>query len=458
MSYPVSYLFENWEEIKQYIREEYGLTDISFNIWIKNMKLQSVKDHVAVIQIPSDQSHALSYITGKFKDYFQIAISEKMGELYDVRFILENNKETVQPKAAEEKVPSGIQYENSNLNPKYRFDTFVVGSNNKLAYSASMVVAESPGEYYNPLFLYAGAGLGKTHLMHSIGHYLLEQNPDCKVLYITTEQFTNEVIESIRSGNASSMSRFRDKYRKVDVLLIDDIQFIIGKEATQEEFFYTFNELYVSGKQIVLSSDRPPKEMVTLDERFRSRFECGLLADIQKPDYETRMAILRRNADEMNFNVSDEILDYIASNVKSNIRELEGSLKKVYADSITHIIDLEVDGLEAVKFSLKDIIHPEENGKLTPQLISKAVCDHYNVKFSNVASRKKNAELVVPRQVIMYICREYTDSTYENIAMLLGKKDHSTVIHGVEKVKEELQKNEEMKNNVDSILKKLNVT
>ncbi len=458
MSYPVSYLFENWEEIKQYIREEYGLTDISFNIWIKNMKLQSVKDHVAVIQIPSDQSHALSYITGKFKDYFQIAISEKMGELYDVRFILENNKETVQPKAAEEKVPSGIQYENSNLNPKYRFDTFVVGSNNKLAYSASMVVAESPGEYYNPLFLYAGAGLGKTHLMHSIGHYLLEQNPDCKVLYITTEQFTNEVIESIRSGNASSMSRFRDKYRKVDVLLIDDIQFIIGKEATQEEFFYTFNELYVSGKQIVLSSDRPPKEMVTLDERFRSRFECGLLADIQKPDYETRMAILRRNADEMNFNVSDEILDYIASNVKSNIRELEGSLKKVYADSITHIIDLEVDGLEAVKFSLKDIIHPEENGKLTPQLISKAVCDHYNVKFTNVASRKKNSELVIPRQVIMYICREYTDSTYENIAMLLGKKDHSTVIHGVEKVKEELQKNEEMKNNVDSILKKLNVT
>ena len=458
MSYPVSYLFENWEEIKQYIREEYGLTDISFNIWIKNMKLQSVKDHVAVIQIPSDQSHALSYITGKFKDYFQIAISEKMGELYDVRFILEKNKETVQTKAAEEKVPSGIQYENSNLNPKYRFDTFVVGSNNKLAYSASMVVAESPGEYYNPLFLYAGAGLGKTHLMHSIGHYLLEQNPDCKVLYITTEQFTNEVIESIRSGNASSMSRFRDKYRKVDVLLIDDIQFIIGKEATQEEFFYTFNELYVSGKQIVLSSDRPPKEMVTLDERFRSRFECGLLADIQKPDYETRMAILRRNADEMNFNVSDEILDYIASNVKSNIRELEGSLKKVYADSITHIIDLEVDGLEAVKFSLKDIIHPEENGKLTPQLISKAVCDHYNVKFTNVASRKKNSELVIPRQVIMYICREYTDSTYENIAMLLGKKDHSTVIHGVEKVKEELQKNEEMKNNVDSILKKLNVT
>ncbi len=458
MSYPVSYLFDNWEELKEHIRDEYGLTGIAYNIWIKNMQLDSVKNHVAVIRIPSDQSHAISYITAKFKDYFKIAVSELMNEEYDVDFVLENEKEEPVVPNRDINNNSGFQYNNSNLNPKYRFDTFVVGSNNKLAYSASMVVAESPGKYYNPLFLYAGAGLGKTHLMHSIGHYILEQNPNCKVLYITTEQFTNEVIESIRSGNASSMSRFRDKYRKVDVLLIDDIQFIIGKEATQEEFFYTFNELYVSGKQIVLSSDRPPREMNQLDERFRSRFECGLLADIQKPDYETRMAILRRNADEMNFNVSDEILDYIATNVKSNIRELEGSLNKVYADSVTHMVDLGDNGLEAVKFSLKDIIHPEENGKITPQTISKAVCDHYNVKFSNVASRKKNAELVIPRQVIMYICREYTDSTYENIAMLLGKKDHSTVIHGVEKVKEELQKNEEMKNNVDSILKKLNIS
>ena len=446
-------LLESWEKIKEYIRTEYNLTGIAYNTWIRNLKCLDIKDHVVTIGIPLEQSHALSYIAGKFRDFFQVTISEMMNDDYEVSFVLEKDVINEAPQA--ETPTKAAIYENANLNPRYRFDTFVVGSNNKFAQSAAVAVAESPGDTYNPLFLYGGAGLGKTHLMQSIGHYVLQNNPNLKVLYVTSEQFTNEVIESIRSGNAASMAKLRDKYRTVDVLLIDDVQFIIGKESTQEEFFNTFNALHTSGKQIVLSSDRPPKEMEILDERIRSRFEWGLIADIQAPDYETRMAILRKNAEEMDTPINDEILNYIASNLKSNIRELEGSLLKVKGVANLNNGDITLEG---AKEALKDIIYPDAGEKMTPQRIAKTVCDHYGVRFSNVASKKKNAELVIPRQVIMYICREYTDSTYESVAHLLGKKDHSTVIHGVDKIKEELQKNEEMRNNVDNILKKLNLS
>ena len=291
----MEFIKENWDVIKDTIRAEYDLSDISYNTWVKPLNFHNVKDDTVIIIIPSDQAHALNYISSKYKDYFKVTISEMMNHTYDISFILESDagKDMLSAPGS----VYNISYETANLNSKYRFDTFVVGNNNKFAHSASLAVAESPGEAYNPLYLYGGAGLGKTHLMHSIGHFILDQNPDKKVLYVTSEQFTNEVIESIRSGNAAKMNKVREKYRSVDVLLVDDVQFIIGKESTQEEFFHTFNVLHSAGKQIILSSDKPPKEMETLEERFRSRFEWGLIADIQQPDYETRMAILKKNAE-----------------------------------------------------------------------------------------------------------------------------------------------------------------
>ena len=290
--------------------------------------------------------------------------------------------------------------------------------------------------------------------MHSIGHFILEQNPNTKVLYVTSETFTNEVIESIRSGNASSMARLRDKYRTVDVLLIDDIQFIIGKDSTQEEFFHTFNQLHAAGKQIVLSSDRPPKEIETLDERFRSRFEWGLIADIQVPDYETRMAILLKNASNSGHHIDDEILEYIATSIKSNIRELEGALNKIIAYSRLNNVEIT---LENAKEALRDMVYPEAGQTITPQYIAESVCEHFGVKLANIASKKKNAECVLPRQIIMYLCREYTDATLDQIAKILGKKDHSTVIYGEKKIREDLHTNDELKNTINIILKKMNL-
>ena len=322
---------QNWTSIKEHVRIEYGLSKISYTTWIQNLEIADIKDHVVYIRIPSDKPIMLDYIMNNYKVFFQVTLTEMFDENYDVEFLLMDQEREEETAAEPKNELVAQQIENANLNAKYRFDTFIVGSNNKFAQSACVAVAESPGNTYNPLFLYGGAGLGKTHLMHSIGHYILEMNPSKRVLYVTSEQFTNEVIESIRGGNATSMARLRDKYRKVDVLLIDDIQFIIGKESTQEEFFHTFNELHQAGKQIVLSSDRPPREMETLDERFRSRFEWGLIADIQPPDYETRMAILRKNAEMTGRHLDDEILEYVATNIKSNIRELEGAFNKIIA-------------------------------------------------------------------------------------------------------------------------------
>ena len=315
-------------------------------------------------------------------------------------------------------------------------------------------MAESPGEAYNPLYIYGGAGLGKTHLMHSIGHFILDQNPDMKVLYVTSEQFTNEVIESIRSGNASKMTKLREKYRTVDVLLIDDVQFIIGKESTQEEFFHTFNVLHSAGKQIILSSDKPPKEMEILEERFRSRFEWGLIADIQPPDYETRMAILKKNAENYNKVINEEIFQYIATNIKSNIRELEGAYNKVIAYAkLNKKVEIT---LENVEEALKDIISPNEVKQVTPQLIVDVVAEHFGISPEDIVSKRRNSEFVQPRQICMYLCRQLTPESLQSIGKALGKKDHTTVIHGIEKITEEIKVNEELKNRIEIITKKIN--
>ena len=446
-----TYLKENWNQIKETVRNEYDLSDISYNTWVKPLSFNNIKDDIVTIMIPSDQAHALKYISNKYKSYFQVTISEMMNHTYDISFILEKDVEDEMLSAPGNVY--NINYENANLNSKYRFDTFVVGGNNKFAHSASLAVAESPGVAYNPLYLYGGAGLGKTHLMHSIGHFILDQNPDMKVLYVTSEQFTNEVIESIRSGNASKMTKLREKYRTVDVLLIDDVQFIIGKESTQEEFFHTFNELHSAGKQIILSSDKPPKEMETLDERFRSRFEWGLIADIQPPDYETRMAILKKNIENYDQYIDEEILKYIATNIKSNIRELEGALRKVIASSRLNNTEL---SLSLAEDALKDIIYPEAPKEITPELIMNIVAEHFNISASDIASSKRNSEIVMPRQIYMYLCRELIDIPYKSIGKTIGNKDHTTVMHGVDKIKKEMEGSEDLRNKIDIIKKKIN--
>ena len=439
-----------WDLIKETLREEYELTDISYNTLIVPLNFYQVKDNVVMIIIPSDQAHALNYISSKYKSFFQVTISEMMNHTYDIAFILE--KDVVEGALKEDDPLYNLKYEHANLNPKYKFDTFVVGSNNKFAHSASLAVAESPGDVYNPLYIYGGAGLGKTHLMHSIGRYILEQNPDMKVLYVTSEVFTNEVIDGVRSGDTVKMNKFREKYRTVDVLLIDDIQFIIGKESTQEEFFHTFNTLHSAGKQIILSSDKPPKDMEILEERFRSRFEWGLIADIQPPDYETRMAILKKNAETYPKEIEDEVFQYIANNIKSNIRELEGAFNKIIAFSKLNKVDI---NLAYAEEALKDVIDPDLPRDITPTLIINVVAEHFNISPTDITSKKRNSEFVLPRQIVMYLCRTMTETSLAGIAKILGKKDHTTVIHGIKKITEGILDNEELKSKVELIKKKI---
>jgi len=408
------------------------------------------------IVIPSDQAHALNYISSKYSKFFQVTITEMFDHNYQVSFILEKdiiNKEKEEAAPVISAPVYNINLENAHLNPKYKFDTFVVGSNNKLAQSASLAVAENPGEVYNPLYLYGGPGLGKTHLMHSIGHFILEQNPNMKVLYVTSEQFTNEVIESIRSGNAASMTKLREKYRNVDVLMVDDVQFIIGKESTQEEFFHTFNALHEARKQIILSSDKPPKEMETLDERFLSRFAWGLIADIQAPDYETRVAILQKYAETNEFRIDDEIVNYIAANVKSNIRELEGAFNQIVAFSRLNNV---VITLPLAEEALKNVIYPNKPKDITPTIIINIVAEHFGVRPEDITSNRRNAEYVLPRHVVMYLCRTLLDISQDNIAKILNRKNHTSVMYAVDKIEEELKNDDDLRNKVDIIIKKIN--
>lgn len=435
----------SWDSIKENIRKEYNISDVAYSTWIEPLKYGGIKSNNIIVIIPSDKSLSLSYIEKKYKDFFNVTIAEMTETNYDVIFMLENSAEKTE--TIKENPIYNINSENANLNPEYTFDTFVVGSNNKLAHSAALAVADAPGQVYNPLFIYGGAGLGKTHLMHSIGHYVLNNKPDTKILYVDSEQFTNEVIESIRSGNATSMKNLRDKYRNVDILMIDDIQFIIGKESTQEEFFHTFNALHSMGKQIILSSDKPPKEMETLDERFRSRFEMGLIADIQAPDYETRMAILKKKTENLNKEISNDILDYIASNIKSNIRELEGAFNKIVAYSKLNNLDFTLANAQE---ALKDIINSDKPKKITPDIIIDKTAEYYNISRDDITSKKKDGRIAKARQVVMYLSRNLTDYTLQDIGNIINR-DHSTVMHGVTNIENLINTNEEMKHQVEII-------
>ena len=444
-------VIEKWDQILNTVKKEHEISDISFDTWMRPLEVYALEGNTLYILAPFEQM-ALSYIQKKYYLPLKVAICEILEAEYDIQFILPEYAKTLNVKKPTKKVAS-LNGSYSNLNPNYTFDTFVVGNNNRFAQSASLAVAESPGETYNPLYIYGGPGLGKTHLMHSIGHFILDQNPDSKVIYVTSEQFTNEVIESIRNGNASSMTKFRDKYRTVDVLMIDDIQFIIGKESTQEEFFHTFNALQTQGKQIILTSDKPPKDMETLEERIRSRFEWGLMADIGIPDYETRMAILRKKAENDNFEIDDEILNYIANNIKSNVRELEGALNKLLAynnlckQSIT---------MEIAQKELQNIITPYKPREITPQLIIEVVTEHFNISMDQMISRSRSSDIARPRQIAMYLCKTMTDSSLDVIGSFLGGRDHSTIIHGIKKISDEYEVNDNTKTLIDTIKKKIN--
>ncbi len=441
-----------WSTIKETIQKEYSLSSISYNTWILPLELDNVVGNTVYIKIPSDKQQALNYIQTKFKLFFQVTISEMLDEEYQIEFLL-NKEETQTEEEPVSSIINKVAYENTNLNPKYTFDTFVVGGYNKLANSAAHAVAEDPGHAYNPLFLYGGPGLGKTHLMHSIGHQILKENPNAHILYVTSEDFTIDVIDSIRSGNASAMTKLREKYRTVDVLMVDDVQFIIGKESTQEEFFHTFNALHSAEKQIILTSDRPPKEMETLEERFRSRFGWGMIADINAPDYETRVAILQKKCENLNKKIDDSIIQYIANNIKSNIRELEGALNKILAFSKLNNIPITQSVAEE---ALKDMISPNQQNEITPELIFKIVCEHYDVDEKAVLSSKRTKELSLARHIIMYLCNDYLkDMSLMNIAEFLERKDHTTVMHGIKRIENEILDDYKLKNNIDIIRKKL---
>ena len=454
---------EKWDEIIHKLKIEHGLSDVSFRTWIEPLEVFDVSDSVVYILVPLKAS--IDYITQKYLLPFQVCITEVTEQEFEVRFITTDDSKRMEKNISDDfKNKNHVQnniFEQANLNPKYPFDTFVVGGNNNFAHAASLAVAESPGEIYNPLFLYGGVGLGKTHLMHSIAHFILERSPQKKVLYVTSETFTNELIEALKSGktnggNELAMTAFRERYRNIDVLLIDDIQFIIGKESTQEEFFHTFNHLHVSGKQIIISSDKPPKDIETLEARLRTRFEWGLIADISSPDYETRMAILRKKEELdglQKYHIPNEVMQYIATNVKSNIRELEGSLNKLIA---LHKLKNEEINIVLAAEALKDIVSPDEKRKITPELILEIVSEHFGVSISDLKSNKRNSEIAMPRQIAMYLCRSMTDTPLKTIGIILGGKDHSTVSYGVDKITLEIKNDEILSNTVDIIKKKIN--
>ena len=437
-------VIEKWEEILQTVKSEYEVTDVPFNTWLKPLKVYEVDGKLITVVVPSEQAAiGVNYISKRYKIPLQVTICVLTGmEECEVRFVLEKDlPKKTEKNTSYDKQVQDTRYEEAHLNPKYTFDTFVVGSNNKFAQAAALAVAESPGDTYNPLFIYGGAGLGKTHLMHSIAHFILEHDENSRVLYVTSEEFTNELIETIRNGNNTAMSKFREKYRNIDVLLVDDIQFIIGKESTQEEFFHTFNALYDAHKQIIISSDRPPKEIKTLEERLRSRFEWGLIADINPPDYETRIAILKKKAENDNIVVNDEVYEYIAKNIVSNIRELEGALTRVVAYSQ---LTQEKISKSLAENALKDIFSDQAAIEVTPDRIQEVVAAYYNIRPEDITGSKRSSNIAYPRQIAMYLTRRMLDISLPKIGENFGGRDHTTVIHAINKIDDNLKKDKNL--------------
>ncbi|MNO15041.1 Chromosomal replication initiator protein DnaA [compost metagenome] len=442
-----SHTSDIWQHILSIINTK--LSKPSFDTWFKATKVVSLSDRSIVISAPT--TFAVEWLESRYTKLVATTVLEYLGKQVDVSFVIEESAVPEQTQVYKEP-PAIVQAEESvsnMLNPKYTFDTFVIGSGNRFAHAASLAVAEAPARAYNPLFLYGGVGLGKTHLMHAIGHYILEHSPSSKVVYISSEKFTNEFINSIRDNRAES---FRNKYRNIDILLIDDIQFIAGKESTQEEFFHTFNALHEERKQIIISSDRPPKEIPTLEERLRSRFEWGLITDIQPPDLETRIAILRKKARAENLDIPNEAMMYIANQIDTNIRELEGALIRVVAYS--SLINQDITTHLAAE-ALKDIIPSSRPKMITIQDIQQRVGEYYNLKLEDFKARKRTKAIAFPRQIAMYLSRELTDFSLPKIGDAFGGRDHTTVIHAHEKITQQLKMDQDLFKVINNITEKI---
>ena len=453
-------LKQKWDLIIQTLKEDYDITDMSFRTWIKPIQVYSVVGDKITLLIPENNNDGdgkglsynmrVGYIERKYLAAITLTIAEIMGREYDVTLMASIDKEKIDKKQKQKDTSASKNNNIQNLNPNYTFETFVIGNNNNLAHAASLAVAETPGEVYNPLFIYGGVGLGKTHLMQAIAHFIIKTKPELKVLYVTSETFTNELIDSVKN---QKNSEFREKYRNIDVLLIDDIQFIIGKESTQEEFFHTFNALYQDRKQIVISSDRPPKEMETLSERLRTRFEMGLPVDIQIPTYETKMAILNKKAELGGYDIPYEVKDYVATHIKSSIRELEGALTKLSAFAKLSSNPITVEFAEE---ALKDLISPDSRREITPELIIDIVAEHFNIKSEDILSQKRSADIVYPRQIAMYLCRQMTTNTVQSLGKAFGNRDHTTILHGADKINKMVISDENTKSTIDILIKKIN--
>lgn len=433
-----------WTHVLNLIKVE--LTEVSFNTWLKTIKPLQLTEDTIVLAAPNEFTKGI--LEGRYLDLIKNAIYQVTESEYDVKFTI--------PGEDLNSINETISFDSidldqkAQLNPKYTFDTFVIGNSNRFAHAASLAVAEAPAQAYNPLFIYGGVGLGKTHLMHAIGHYILNQSQDLKVVYVSSEKFTNELINSIRDDRNNE---FRSKYRNVDILLVDDIQFIAGKESTQEEFFHTFNALHEANKQIIISSDRPPKEIPTLEDRLRSRFEWGLITDIQAPDLETRIAILKKKAKVENIDVPDDVMLYIATKIRSNIRELEGALIRIVAYSSLTNKKITV---ELAEEALKDIISNDRPEEVNVELIKRIVSEEFNIKMDDFNSKKRTRAIAYPRQVAMYLTRELTDLSLPKIGDEFGGRDHTTVIHAYDKIENDIESSDDFKDKIDGLILKIN--
>lgn len=436
-------LYEIWQKVLSILKDE--VSPVSYETWILSLIPRGVRDNNFVLETYA--AFPKEMIESRHLDLIRSAVRMVSRTAYDVLITLPESLNTKDPYQSVSEIYDTDQY--GNLNPKYTFDSFVIGNGNRLAHAAAVAVSENPAGAYNPFFIYGGVGLGKTHLMHAIAFEILNRNRNSKVLYVSSETFTNELINAIKHNTNEA---FRRKYRNIDVLLIDDIQFVSEKESTQEEFFHTFNTLHDANKQIIISSDRPPKEMKTLEERLSSRFKQGLVADVKAPDYETRIAILRKKAERDKIIISDEILEYIAKNVISNIRELEGALTKL--DAYTKLVENNLT-LTRVEAILKDVFSDNIARVINAELIISIISNYYGVTPEEIRSPKRSRAISRPRQIAMYFCRKLTDLSFEQIGDCFGGRDHTTVMHGCDKITEELEADADLQGTFRELEKKI---
>lgn len=433
-----------WQDTLNKLENE--LSKPSFETWLSTTRLLDIEGDTLIIGVPNE--FAKDWLESRYAPLIRSTVQSILGQSMNLRFTIFSIQETIHEEQDQPKLPQNIKVENQSntLNSKYTFDTFVIGNSNRFAHAAALAVAESPALSYNPLFIYGGVGLGKTHLMHAIGNSVIQRSPSTRVLYVSSEKFTNELIESIRDKNPIE---FRNHYRNVDILLIDDIQFLAGKEGTQEEFFHTFNALHDANKQIIISSDRPPKEIPTLEDRLRSRFEWGLITDIQAPDLETRIAILRKKAKVENLQVANEVMVYIADKIQSNIRELEGALIRVMAYASLSSSPITVD---IAAEALKDIIPVNTPKQISIEMIQQAVSEYYHLSLGEFKAKKRTRAVAFPRQIAMYLSRELTDYSLPKIGDEFGGRDHTTVIHAHEKISENRRKDPLLDKRINEII------